>query len=49
MATSPRRLDMPDLPPLLHQALLNPLLGEEELLSLLLEELTSTGRTTRLF
>ena len=34
MATSPRRQDMPDLPPLLHQALLNPLLGEEELLSL---------------
>ena len=31
MTMSPRRQDLPDLPPLIHQALLNPLLQEEEL------------------
>ena len=30
MTKSPRRQDLPDIPPLIHQALLNPLLLEEE-------------------
>ena len=34
MGTSPRRQELPDIPPLIHQALLNPLLQEEELLTL---------------
>ena len=34
MTTSPRRQDLPDIPPLIHQALLNPLMQEEELLML---------------
>ena len=34
MTKSPRRQDLPDIPPLIHQALLNPLLQEEELLTL---------------
>ena len=34
MTTSPRRQDLPDIPPLIHQALLNPLMQEEELLTL---------------
>ena len=34
MSTSPRRQELPDIPPLIHQALLNPLLQEEELLTL---------------
>ena len=34
MTKSPRRQDLPDIPPLIHQALLNPLLPEEELFTL---------------
>ena len=34
MGTSPRRQELPDIPPLIHQALLNPLLPEEELFTL---------------
>ena len=34
MTKSPRRQDLPDIPPLIHQALLNPLLLEEELFTL---------------
>ena len=34
MSTSPRRQELPDIPPLIHQALLNPLLPEEELFTL---------------
>ena len=34
MTKSLRRQDLPDIPPLIHQALLNPLLQEEELLTL---------------
>lgn len=34
MTKSPRRQELPDIPPLIHQALLNPLLQEEELLTL---------------
>ena len=34
MSTSPRRQELPDIPPLIHQALLNPLLQDEELLTL---------------
>ena len=34
MSKSPRRQDLPDIPPLIHQALLNPLLPEEELFTL---------------
>ena len=34
MTMSPRRQDLPEIPPLIHQALLNPLLPEEELLNL---------------
>ena len=34
MTAPARRQDLPDLPPLIHQALLNPLLREEDLLSL---------------
>ena len=34
MTESPRRQDLPDIPSLIHQALLNPLLQEEELLTL---------------
>ena len=33
MSKSPRRQELPDIPPLIHQALLNPLLPEEELLT----------------
>ena len=34
MSTSPRWQELPDIPPLIHQALLNPLLPEEELFTL---------------
>ena len=34
MTMSPRWQDLPEIPPLIHQALLNPLLPEEELLDL---------------
>ena len=34
MTKSPRRQELPDIPPLIHQALLNPLLQDEELLTL---------------
>ena len=34
MTKSPCRQELPDIPPLIHQALLNPLLQEEELLTL---------------